>query len=56
MKNIIVVIILVAIATMAALYIFKQKKKGIGCIGCPANANCPNKNKCKSCSEKMKQG
>ena len=54
MKNIIIVIILVLIAAMAALYISKQKKKGIGCIGCPASANCPNKNKCKSCLEKMK--
>ena len=48
MKNIIVAILLVIIAVMAALYVYKQKRKGAGCIGCPAGANCPNKNKCKS--------
>ncbi|MBR1969158.1 MAG: FeoB-associated Cys-rich membrane protein [Clostridia bacterium] len=51
MKNIIVVIILVAIISMAVLYILKQKKKEIGCIGCPANTKCPNKGK-NCCSDK----
>lgn len=39
MENTVALIIIVAILTLAAVYIVRQKKKGKKCIGCPyANA------------------
>lgn len=32
--------VIIAIIGGAALYIYKAKKKGIKCIGCPEGANC----------------
>lgn len=40
MENVIVVAILVAIIGGAALYIYKAKKKGVKCIGCPDAKTC----------------
>lgn len=36
----IVLAVIIAIIGGAALYIYKAKKKGIKCIGCPEGANC----------------
>lgn len=40
MESIVVAGILVALVGMAVLYIWKEKKKGTRCIGCPAAGNC----------------
>ena len=44
MINLILVGILLMILGSAILYIVKQKKKGVHCIGCPAGGNCPFRN------------
>lgn len=41
MENIIITAILVVISGAAALYIYRAKKKGQKCIGCPDSATCP---------------
>lgn len=40
MENIIIIAILVVIVGLAALYIYKAKKSGKKCIGCPDSGNC----------------
>ncbi len=47
MKNFIVSVVVLLILVLAIFYIVRQKKKGVKCIGCPSNGNCPHKNKCK---------
>ena len=39
-SNIILIIILVAIVGGASYYIYREKKKGVHCIGCPMAGNC----------------
>ena len=41
MENIIISVILIIIIGLAVFYIYKEKKSGKKCIGCP--------NSCKSC-------
>ena len=41
MQNIIVIAILAVVIGAAVGYIWKQKKKGVHCIGCPDSASCP---------------
>lgn len=48
MENIIIVAVLLLIVGGAALYIYKAKKKGQKCIGCPDSGSCCSKN-CGSC-------
>lgn len=45
MENFIVIAILVVIIALAAAYIYKAKKRGAKCIGCPY---------CNTCSAKQK--
>jgi len=40
MKTVIVSIVLLAIIGGAAFYIYKQKKSGAKCIGCPHSKSC----------------
>ncbi len=40
MKNLIIILILMCIVGGAFLYIYKAKKKGTACIGCPYAKNC----------------
>ena len=40
MVDFIVTIILIAIVGLAVAYIYKEKKKGTKCIGCPMAGNC----------------
>jgi len=47
MVNVIIVLILVGMVGGASFYIYKQKKAGAKCIGCPSSKSCP-KCKCKS--------
>ena len=49
MQNIILIIILVLVVGGASLYIHKQKKKGVKCIGCPQAGSCPKNGGCGGC-------
>ena len=40
MVDIILILILAAIVGSASLYIYKSKKRGVKCIGCPASGSC----------------
>lgn len=48
MTDFIIIVILAGIVGGAATYIWKAKKKGVKCIGCPSGATC---GKC-SCGSK----
>ncbi|MBE7013653.1 MAG: FeoB-associated Cys-rich membrane protein [Ruminococcaceae bacterium] len=47
MENLIVILILVCIVGLALRYIYKSKKQGAKCIGCPYAKECSKK----SCGE-----
>lgn len=47
MLDAIVIIILLAVVGLASLYIYKAKKSGKKCIGCPDSCSC--------CSKKCSQ-
>ena len=51
LANVVVSIILIVIVTAAVLYIRKEKKKGVKCIGCPMAGKC---SKARACRELMK--
>ena len=40
MTNLILIAVLAVIILAAAGYIYKEKKRGVKCIGCPAGAHC----------------
>ncbi len=42
MEDIIIIAILLIIVGVAALYIYRAKKKGKKCIGCPDSGSCAN--------------
>ena len=46
--DIILVIVLVALVGLACLYIYKSKKAGAVCIGCPYAKECAKKGNCPS--------
>ena len=46
--NIVIIMILLAVLSAACVYIYKEKKKGRHCIGCPYSAACPKKDLIKS--------
>lgn len=52
MENIIVIAIVAVIVALAARYVYKAKKSGKKCIGCPEGCSCgSNENGgCSSCS------
>ncbi len=40
MINVIATLVLIVIVSSASYYIYKEKKKGTKCIGCPMAGNC----------------
>ena len=52
MDNLIVILIVGAIVGLASGYIYKAKKRGQKCIGCPAASNCSGhcSGNCSGCS------
>ncbi len=44
MDSIIIIAILVVVVGLAAFYVYKAKKSGKKCIGCPDSGSCNNKN------------
>ncbi|MBQ3127055.1 MAG: FeoB-associated Cys-rich membrane protein [Clostridia bacterium] len=51
MINIILILILAAIAGAVIFYLYRQKKRGVTCVGCPYAKQCSGK--C-SCGEEKK--
>lgn len=49
MENIIVAVVIIVIVAAAGLYIYKAKKSGKKCIGCPDGGSCTS-GSCGSCS------
>ncbi len=57
MEDIIIIVILAVIIGLAARYIYKAKKSGKKCIGCPDGCSCSAKNTgcaCSCCEHKEK--
>lgn len=50
MENLIILAILIVIVGLAARYVYKSKKAGVKCIGCPDGCSCPYKKSGKGCS------
>ena len=50
MTDIIVIAVIVAILGLAALYVYKSRKSGRKCIGCPDGASCSGN--CGCCEKK----
>ena len=48
MENLILIAVLGLILGGAAGYVYKAKKRGVKCIGCPQGGNCSGK--CSGCS------
>ena len=46
MANIIAILVIALIVGAALLYIRKEKKKGIRCIGCPSAGSCSKSHGC----------
>ncbi len=40
MTDFIIILVLIAVIGGASLYIYRAKKKGKKCIGCPGSGNC----------------
>lgn len=40
MENLIIIAVVAAIIGFAARYIYKEKKRGVKCIGCPSGCSC----------------
>ena len=49
MATLIAVIVIAAMLFFAGRYIYKEKKKGTACIGCPYAGNCQKKQQMKDC-------
>ena len=55
LKNTILILVIAAIIGSAALYIYKEKKRGVKCIGCPEGCSCSgNCGSCGGCSSDAK--
>ena len=53
MENFIVIAVILAILVSASVYIWKEKKRGVKCIGCPDSgtcAHCKGGSSCGGCS------
>ena len=49
MKDIIIVLVILAILGLAAWYVVRSKKKGKKCIGCPEGCSCDSSKGCSGC-------
>ena len=53
LENIVIIAVVAMIIALAALYIYKAKKSGKKCIGCPDSGSCThNCGSCGGCREK----
>ncbi len=51
MKDIIIIAVILLIVGSATFYIYKAKKNGKKCIGCPDSCNCSAKDKSNCCGK-----
>ena len=51
MQDLILILILAAVIALAVRYIYKSKKKGVTCIGCPHAQSCAAKMNGCGCGE-----
>lgn len=49
MENFIIIVVVALIVGLAARYIYKEKKRGVKCIGCPAGCSCSSKGNGEAC-------
>lgn len=57
MIDVVVILVIALILGLSAGYIFKSKKKGKHCVGCPDNCACSQRNctgGCSNCKDKCK--
>lgn len=54
--NVILIAVIVLIVGLALFYIYKQKKAGAACIGCPYAKECASKCKCNSKNNQISGG
>lgn len=60
MVNLILVAVLVILVGAAVIYIVREKKRGVKCIGCPYAQQCASRGKCsdgnigENCAEEKK--
>jgi len=52
MADMVVIALVAAIVGAAGRYIYKEKKKGVTCIGCPHSCSCAAKAAGKGCGSK----
>lgn len=52
MVNLIATLIILLCVGLAVLYIYKEKKKGTHCIGCPMAGSCSKTKACNSLAQK----
>ncbi len=52
LANTTIVFIISCLLISACLYIYREKKKGSHCIGCPMSGNCPRHKACVGHAEK----
>ncbi len=52
LSNLIIILIVSTLFIAACLYIYKEKKKGRHCIGCPMAGKCPRHYACKGIKSK----
>jgi len=52
MTDIIIILVVAAILALAGLYVYKAKKSGQKCIGCPHSKTCASKSCGCGCSDK----
>ena len=50
MTNLIAFAVIAAIVGLAAGYVYKAKKRGVRCVGCPSGGNCSGN--CAGCQHK----
>ncbi len=50
MANLVIILVLVVILGLAGLYVYKAKKSGKKCIGCPYGSSCAAKQNGMPCS------
>lgn len=58
MENVIIIVILACLIVYSIYYLYKSKKSGAACIGCPASGQCRGKcgDVCFSEEEKEQEG
>lgn len=56
MVNVIAIAVLLLMIGGAIAYIYREKKKGRHCIGCPMAGNCPRMGNCGKMTDRQKRG